>query len=69
MKVGTRVRTNRDFVSLPKGSEGVIIEDYGSGFMVEWINTKPDWRGQKLRDGFNKKTELQFLEEIKDVNS
>ena len=35
-QVGDRVRTNRGFLGVPKGSEGVIDEDYGSGVTVAW---------------------------------
>lgn len=34
--IGTRVRSLRDFSGVPKGTEGVIDEDYGSGVMVAW---------------------------------
>ncbi len=34
--VGTRVRTNRPFVSVPKNTEGMIVEDYGTGVLVAW---------------------------------
>lgn len=33
--VGTRVRTLVDFCKVPKGSEGVIDEDYGTGVMIK----------------------------------
>jgi len=35
-QVGDRVRNNRDFLGVPRGSEGVIDEDYGSGVTVAW---------------------------------
>ncbi len=85
-RIGTKVRSLRDFSGVPKGTIGIIDEDYGRGVMVAW--DKPErplpqgWREfsrdafhkasmierQKwpLRDGFNKETDLQFLEEVKE---
>lgn len=77
-KIGTRVRTLRLFSGVPNGTEGVIDEDYGTGVMIAWDlpdqplpegytqwNGKPAiFPGQPLRDGFDKETELQFLEKI-----
>jgi hypothetical protein len=57
VKVGVRVRSLVGFYQLPKGSVGVIDEDYGSGVMVKWD-------GINIRDGFDKETELDFLEAI-----
>lgn len=53
--LGMKVRTKIPFFDLPQGSIGEIVEDYGTGFMIEWQN-------RNLRDGFNKETELDFLE-------
>ena len=77
MKIGTRVRTTRDFVLVPKGTEGVVDEDYGSGVMVAWDmpdNPLPpgyrEWDGKPavctgiLRDGFDKRLELHWLEVV-----
>lgn len=58
--VGTRVRTLVEFADVPKGTEGVIDEDYGSGVMVAWR------RPRTLRDGFDKKTELDFLQRVEE---
>jgi hypothetical protein len=75
--VGTRVRSLRDFVGVPLGTEGVIDEDYSTGVMVAWdfpdsplpsgyreYDGKPAFATSILRDGFDKLTELQFLEVI-----
>ena len=55
--------------------EGLIDEDYGTGFMVAWdlpghplppgyskYDGKPAIQTGILRDGFDKRTELEFLE-------
>lgn len=76
--IGTRVRSLIDFQDVPKGTVGVIDEDYGTGVMVAWdLPERPLPRGYrrhdgraaiasgKLRDGFNKEYELKFLEVIK----
>lgn len=54
--VGVRVKSLVDFFELPAGSEGAIDEDYGTGVFIKW--------DCGLRDGFDKKTELRFLEKI-----
>ena len=78
--IGTRVRSTRDFVDVPKGTEGVVVSDYGTGVMVGWH--LPDTEGALpanwkdfaeawaincpfLRDGFDKRTELHWLEVVK----
>lgn len=74
------MRSILPFSGVPKGTEGVIDEDYGSGVMVAWdkpnehaaalpagyrqYDGKPAWVTGILRDGFNKRTELQFLEPV-----
>ena len=71
-KIGTKIKSLRDFSGVPKGTEGIIDEDYGKGVMVAWdLPDRPlhgsNPRGfpvKPLRDGFDKETELQFLEEI-----
>jgi hypothetical protein len=74
--VGTKVKSLVDFSGVPKGTTGIIDEDYNTGVMVAWdlpdqplplnyrfYNNKPAFcSGQPLRDGFDKKTELHFLE-------
>jgi hypothetical protein len=74
-RVGTRVRTLVDFSGVPKGSEGVIDEDYGTGVTVAWdlpdgplppgyceYDGRPAFVSRILRDGFDKKSDLQYLE-------
>ena len=78
-EIGKRVRSLKDFDSVPKGTEGVIDEDYGTGIMVAWdLDHYPIPKGYRefdkntpigekpylLRDGFDKKWELEFLEVI-----
>lgn len=80
MNVGDRVRVKRDFVSVPEGTEGIIVDDYGTGIMVAW--DKPERPYPKdlspqevarmagvnpkcpLRDGFDKELELKWLEVV-----
>lgn len=63
--VGTWVRTLRAFVSLPRGTVGVIDYDYGDGVMVAWdlpeqplpegyeeYDGQPAIKSNILRDGF-----------------
>lgn len=72
--VGARVRTLRAFASVPKGTEGVIDEDYGTGMTVAWdlpeqplppgyakFDGRPAIVSRILRDGFAN-DELGFLE-------
>ena len=74
-KVGTRVRALVEVSDVPKGTAGVIDEDYGRGVMVAWdLPGHPLPRGHQaydggpavatgiLRDGFDKESELHFLE-------
>lgn len=76
-RIGVRVKSLVDFSGVPKGTEGVIDEDYGTGVMVAWdlpdqplpigysIHTgKPSFASGILRDGFNKENELHFLEKV-----
>lgn len=60
-KVGTHVKTNVDFADVPTGTIGVIVEDYGTGVTVQWA-LPAEGSGWPLRDGFDKKTELQYLD-------
>lgn len=78
--VGTKVKSNMAFAGVPKYTEGIIDEDYGSGVMVAWdlidrplpsnykkYNGLPAIApGQPLRDGFDKESELEFLDKIED---
>lgn len=79
IKIGQRVQSLESFNDVPKGTEGVIIDDYGTGIMIAW--DKPDKPYPKdktpfevnsmfainplcpLRDGFDK-IELRFLQII-----
>ena len=79
IELGKRIRTLVAFSGVPRGTEGVIDEDYGTGFMVAWDLphrplppghrefTASGWSGfMPLRDGFNKERELQHLEIVGD---
>lgn len=74
VKIGTRVRCLNDFADVPCCTQGVIDEDYGTGFMVAWDlpeqplppgyqqhNGRPAIQHGLLRDGFDKATELHLL--------
>lgn len=75
--VGQRVRSLLEFSGVPKGTEGIIDEDYGTGVMVAWnlpnMPLPPEYtrfdpdlamneRPYLLRDGFNKRDDLEYLE-------
>lgn len=76
--VGTRVRAYIAFSGVPKHTEGVIDEDYGSGVTVAWDlphcplpdgylrfdarRVHPPRGHTLLRDGFNKEHELHLLD-------
>jgi len=76
--IGTRVRSLCEFSGVPKGTEGVIDQDYETGIMVAWdkpnptsaalpegynqFDGRPAIQSNILRDGFDKKAELKFLE-------
>lgn len=77
IKIGIRVKNNIPFFGIPKATQGVIDEDYGSGIMVAWdgpaghaplpegyscYDGKPTIRTKLLRDGFDKNSELHFLD-------
>lgn len=77
-KVETRVKCLRAFVGVPRGTEGVIDEDYGTGVMVAWdFPDRPLPEGYRrhdgnpsvmsgiLRDGFDKATELEYLDVVR----
>ena len=74
-RVGTRVRSLVDFSGVPKGTEGILDEDYVTGVTVAWdlpdqplpagyrqYDGRPAIQSRLLRDGFDKETELQYLE-------
>lgn len=73
-RIGTRVSTLVDFCGVPKGTQGVIDEDYGSGVTIAWdlpdhplppgyrqYDGKPMIQTGILRDGFSL-DELHYLE-------
>ena len=75
--VGRRVRLRVSFSGVPKGTEGVIDEDYETGVTIAWdLPNQPLPLGYRmydgrsaiqsglLRDGFDKKRELLFLESV-----
>lgn len=75
--VGTRIMTRREWCKVPKGTRGVIDEDYGTGVMVAWDlpdqplpegyrehDGRPAIQTNILRDGFDKKTELKHLKVV-----
>jgi hypothetical protein len=41
-----------DFVSVPAGTRGKVVEIYGGGIMVEWVGLPEKYAG--LRDGFGR---------------
>ena len=78
IELGIWVICLADFVDVPEGTKGMIVEDYGSGITVAW--DKPDRPIGKmsprqiaampavdprcpLRDGFSNE-ELEFLDRI-----
>ncbi len=80
VEIGQPVRASQGFMNVPEGTEGVIIEDYGSGVTVGWnrpgrrypFHLQPNEVAQlpavdpkcPLRDGFDKETELKYLEVV-----
>ncbi len=77
IRIGQRVRSLVDFAGVPRGTEGVIDEDYGTGITVAWdlpdqplppgyrdYDGRPAIQTGMLRDGFDKVRELQFLEAV-----
>ena len=79
-KIGDRVQTIRAFSGVAKFTEGMIVEDYGSGMTIAWdLPNQPIPKGMQpkqiakmwagnplcpLRDGFDKETELCMLVKI-----
>lgn len=84
-RVGQWVKSLVDFAGVPKGSTGVVDEDYGTGIMVAWnLPGRPIPRdyfdpetgrpnparrragdpNAPTRDGFDKATEMKFLEVV-----
>lgn len=78
VRIGMRVRSLADFAGVPRGTEGILDEDYGSGITIAWdLPERPlppgyrEYDGRPLiqtgilRDGFDKRTELHFLEPVR----
>lgn len=76
-RIGVRVKSLVDFSGVPKGTNGVIDEDYDTGVMIAWdlpsqplpigysFHTgKPTVVSGILRDGFDKENELHLLEKV-----
>jgi hypothetical protein len=76
-KVGTRVRAVRDYAGVPRGTEGVIDEDTGSGVNVAWdlkgnplptgyskYDGRPNIETGIIRESFDKKFDLHILEVV-----
>ena len=74
-RIGTRVKTLVAFSGVPNGTEGVVDEDYVTGITVAWdlpdqplpvgyraYDGRPAIQSRLLRDGFDKASELHFLE-------
>lgn len=70
------MRSLQDFSGIPRGTEGVIDEDYGSGVMIAWdllgqplpvdyrqYDGRPAFASGILRDGFSWE-ELVYLETV-----
>jgi hypothetical protein len=73
--VGIRVKSLVEFCNIPKGTEGIIDSDYETGVIVAWdLPDRPlpkEYMGissiypkQPLRNGFDKETELCWLEVV-----
>ncbi|MDD5110896.1 MAG: hypothetical protein PHI63_06850 [Patescibacteria group bacterium] len=56
---GDRVMVLADFVSVPAGTKGTIVEVYNGGVMVQWEDLRPTGMPM-LRDGFSR-DELKYL--------
>lgn len=80
LKVGDKVRLLSDSYDIPAGTEGYVVEDYGTGISVAWDTVErpyPEHLSAKevgqlldshplcpIKDGFGKKGELKHLEKI-----
>lgn len=80
IKIGQRVKTLRPWSGVPNGTEGIIIQDYGTGIWVAWDlpdRPYPWWMTPQEvalmyavhpqcphRDGFNKERELHYLDVV-----
>ena len=81
IRMGAAVTSLSDFVGVPKGTVGIIDEDYGTGIMVAWdlpdqhlpknykkYDGRPAFQSNILRDGFDKEDELQYLHLVESGN-
>lgn len=82
MNVGTQVKTKVAWPGVPEGTQGWIVQDYGTGVLVAWnLPDRPYPEDMTLeevasmpavnplcpyRDGFDKETELHYLEEMRE---
>lgn len=80
IKIGRPVEAIHQFPGVPKGTKGIIIQDYGTGIMIGWDKPeRPYPKGKPpevvaamlavnpqcpLRDGFDKKGELKYLKAL-----
>lgn len=77
VRIGLRAKSLRDFSGVPMGTEGVIDEEYDTGIMIAWdlpgnplpvgyskYDGRPTITTGILRDGFDKRTELEFLQVV-----
>ena len=67
LRLGVRVKSNREFSGVKKGTHGTVVERYGTGndegVMVRWDQPIPGFMCFKpLTDGFNLMKESQFLD-------
>jgi hypothetical protein len=76
-RIGVRVKSLVDFAEVPKGTEGVVDEDYGTGVKVAWdLYEQPLPRGYLVYDGkpafvsgilrysFDKRKDLHYLGKV-----
>lgn len=48
VRIGMRVRSLIDYSQVPKGSEGIIDEEYNGGFMIAWDIVQSSFRSVTL---------------------
>lgn len=78
--VGAIVKSVVTFPDVPRGSQGIVYEDYGSGVSISWqlgeclqaVEDVPQMAivscskcgKQHVRDGFDKEREFDYLEVV-----
>ena len=72
LRLGVRVKSNREFSGVVKGTQGTVIERYGAGdeegVMIRWDQPIAGMTCFKpLTDGFNLKKESQFLDPVAEL--